>query len=58
MPGARLFKRFRLPAALMALTILYGTLGYLLLEGWSLTDALYMTVTTLATVGYGEVRPA
>src|SRR5215216_6008905 len=56
-PGPRLFKRFRLPAALMALTLLYGTLGYLLLEGWSLTDALYMTVTTLATVGYGEVRP-
>ena len=38
-PGPRLFKRFRLPAALMALTVLYGTLGYLLLEGWSLTDA-------------------
>jgi voltage-gated potassium channel len=55
--GPRLFKRFRLPAALMALTVLYGTLGYLLLEGWSLTDAIYMTVTTLATVGYGEVRP-
>ena len=38
-PGPRLFKRFRLPAALMALTVLYRTLGYLLLEGWSLTDA-------------------
>ena len=50
MLGPRLFKRFRLPAALVALTVLYGTLGYLLLEGWSLTDALYMTVTTLATV--------
>jgi voltage-gated potassium channel len=55
--GPRLLTRFRLPAALVALTLLYGTLGYLLLEGWSLTDALYMTVTTLATVGYGEVRP-
>src|SRR4029453_10511558 len=56
-PGPRLLPRFRLPAARGALTVLYGTLGYLLLEGWSLTDALYMTVTTLATVGYGEVRP-
>src|ERR1044072_2485179 len=28
-----------------------------LLEGSSPTDALYMTVTTLAAVGYGEVRP-
>jgi voltage-gated potassium channel len=55
--GPRLLTRFRLPATLVALTVLYGTLGYLLLEGWSLTDSLYMTVTTLATVGYGEVRP-
>jgi voltage-gated potassium channel len=55
--GPRLLTRFRLPAVLVALTVLYGTLGYLLLEGWSLTDALFMTVTTLATVGYGEVRP-
>jgi Ion channel len=55
--GGWLLARFRLPAVLVALTVLYGTLGYLLLEGWSLTDALFMTVTTLATVGYGEVRP-
>ena len=29
--GPLLFKRFRLPAALVVLTVLYGTLGYLLL---------------------------
>jgi voltage-gated potassium channel len=34
-----------------------GTLGYVLIEGWSVFDALYMTVITLATVGYGEVHP-
>jgi voltage-gated potassium channel len=55
--GPRLLPRFRLPAMLVVLTVVYGTVGYLLLEGWSLTDSLYMTVTTLATVGYGEVRP-
>src|SRR3954454_18600065 len=32
-----------------------GTLGYHLLEGWSLFDGLYMTVITLTTVGYGEI---
>lgn len=26
-------------------------------EGWSFLDALFMTITTLATVGFGEVRP-
>lgn len=41
------------PAALIAV----GTLGYSLIEDWSLFDSLYMTVTTLSTVGYQEVHP-
>lgn len=34
-----------------------GTLGYSLIEGWEPLEALYMTVITITTVGYGEVRP-
>lgn len=34
-----------------------GTAGYMLIEGWSLLDALYMTVITITTVGYNEVHP-
>jgi voltage-gated potassium channel len=34
-----------------------GTVGYIYLEGWSFFDAFYMTVITLATIGYGEVKP-
>ena len=34
-----------------------GTLGYVLIEGWSMWDAFYMTVITVTTVGYGEVHP-
>ncbi|MBC6474628.1 MAG: potassium channel protein [Hormoscilla sp. GM102CHS1] len=34
-----------------------GTLWYALVEGWSWSDAAYMTVITLATVGYGEIHP-
>lgn len=36
--------------------LLGGTIGYMVIEGWPLTDALYMTVITLSTVGYGEVQ--
>lgn len=37
--------------------LLVGTLWYWLVEGWPLLDAAYMTVFTLATVGYGEIHP-
>lgn len=43
--------------SLLASIILVGVIGYHLIEGWSLFDALYMTVITLATVGYGETHP-
>ena len=36
---------------------LFGTLWYRLVEGWSWSDAAYMTIITLATVGYGETNP-
>jgi voltage-gated potassium channel len=34
-----------------------GTLGYMLIEGWSFPDALFMSATTITTVGFGEVNP-
>ena len=37
--------------------ILLGTLVYAWLEGWSLVDALYFSVVTLATVGFGDLHP-
>lgn len=36
---------------------LIGTFWYRFVEHWSWEDAVYMTVITLATVGYGETRP-
>ncbi len=40
------------------LLVLSGTLGYWLIEpDYSPFDALYMTVITLSTIGYGEVHP-
>jgi voltage-gated potassium channel len=34
-----------------------GTIGFALIEGWDLFDAFYMTITTVTTVGYGEIHP-
>ncbi len=41
----------------LAGVFLIGTLWYWLVEGWSWEDAAYMTVITLATVGFGEIHP-
>ena len=48
----------RVQNALLALSTIMvaGVLGYMFLEGWTFIDALYMTVITLTTVGYKEVR--
>jgi voltage-gated potassium channel len=42
--------------AILAVVVV-GTVGYVLIEGWSLLDSLYMTVITIFTVGFGEVHP-
>jgi len=34
-----------------------GTIGYMIIESYSLIDALYMTVITVSTVGFREVKP-
>ena len=49
----------RIESALLALAAITvaGVVGYMVFEGWSFTEALYMTVITLTTVGYREVNP-
>jgi voltage-gated potassium channel len=37
--------------------ILFGTIGYMTIEGYRLLDAFYMTVITISTVGFSEFRP-
>jgi voltage-gated potassium channel len=45
------------PLALVVAVVAVGVLGYMLIEGWEFFDALYMVVTTITTVGFGEIKP-
>jgi len=53
----RLFSRLILPVAMLLLTILFGTAGYMVIEHFNFLEALYMTVITISTVGFTEVKP-
>ncbi|WP_116126196.1 potassium channel family protein [Lewinella sp. IMCC34183] len=47
----------RLAVVLLILTMGVGTLGLMLIEGYTALEAFYMSVITISTVGFGEVRP-
>ena len=42
---------------LILAVFLIGTVGYVVIEGWELFDAFYMTAISITTVGFGETRP-
>ena len=42
---------------LLVLILVVGVLGFRIMSNYSWVDSIYMTVITVATVGYGEVRP-
>lgn len=62
-PAEELTKRFRPRASLfyslaaLSGVVAFGTVGFTLVEGWSLADSLYMTMMTVTTVGYGPPLP-
>ena len=50
-------RHFIIAGVIVLLILMGGTLGYMYFEGWPFLDALYMTVITVSTVGFREVRP-
>lgn len=52
-----IFKRIASAILLLIILITIGTLSFMLLEGFSFWDAIYMTVITISTVGFREVQP-
>lgn len=56
-PSLDLLKRVKLALSLFITIVITGITGYMVIEGWNFKDAAYMTVTTITTVGFREVRP-
>jgi len=52
-----LSRRLLIAIYALAIIIAVGVIGYIEIEHWSFLDALYMTIMTITTVGYGEVYP-
>ncbi len=52
-----IFSRLLRPIGLMMATVLLGVLGFMVIEGYTFLEAVYMTVITVGGVGYGEVKP-
>ena len=50
-------KSFRSPLILTVLTMMIGTLGYVIIDDFALMDAIYQTGITFTTVGFGEIAP-
>lgn len=54
---SEMLSRLKWPLITVLVVICAGTIGYTLIERWSVFDALYMTVITVGTVGFGETHP-
>ena len=49
--------KFRKALLLLILVLMIGVCGYMVISGYSFVNALYMTVITVSTVGFGEISP-
>src|SRR5579875_2340625 len=55
--GEHLLTRFRVPLLLVAIAVVYGVIGFVVIEGVSVLDALYQTALVLSTIGTGAPEP-
>jgi len=54
---SRLARRFLFLVSAVLVTLAIGTVGFVIIADYPPFDAFYMTLTTMTTVGYGEIHP-
>src|SRR5271165_1762619 len=47
----------KLVAILLVLLVIVGVVGFHFIEGWTYFDGFYMVLTTITSIGYGEIHP-
>lgn len=57
MAGVKIPFNLKLVAILLVLLVITGTAGFHLIEGWPYFDGFYMVLTTITSIGYGEIHP-
>ena len=50
-------QKLRIALSIFFGTVVFGTLGYFFIEEMEMFDALYMTIITISTVGFSEIKP-
>ena len=55
--GIKADEEFRALLFLLTMLLIGATYFYWLVEGWSVVDALYFSVMTMSTIGYGDLVP-
>tara|TARA_B100001245_G_scaffold236684_1_gene229899 strand:+ start:7272 stop:8285 length:1014 start_codon:yes stop_codon:yes gene_type:complete len=53
----KVFRKLYFTALILFILIAVGVLGFMIIEDYNLSEAIYMTILTLSTVGFNEVRP-
>jgi len=51
------FKKLQVGLGIIFVIMMIGTFGYMLIESWTFFDAFYMTIITISTTGFKELKP-
>ncbi|HAF29911.1 MAG TPA: potassium channel protein [Bacteroidales bacterium] len=55
--GKENFRSIYVSIGLLMMSVILGTSGFILIEGFTFTEAFFMTIITISTVGFREVHP-